>query len=260
MHKACAVLLAALSSTICLSAQSNPGSTTIGPRWNVNNAYLPQYDWLYSRAISPEARYQLLPLYQEADRLLQELSFIRPGLANDVASGVGSPLASEAPSTAEESAAGAGQYGARYRCIDAYSSSLNPTDTTNVDRTKDIVTRLDEIDKQIYDLRQKYGIETISPTPKSPWSVLFQRTKLLTPDEVKKLLVPAAKEAAKPAEPPKLQTFDSWMKARNACKSADPPRRSGCLQSGTSMQKLSCLDAANAALAACMDAVPPISK
>ena len=88
MPRACMVLLVAVSSTICLSAQSNAGGTTIGPRWNPQTANLPHYDWLYAGAIPPEARYQLLPLYQEAEKLLQELYGIRPAMLNEVASGL----------------------------------------------------------------------------------------------------------------------------------------------------------------------------
>jgi hypothetical protein len=49
----------------------------------------------------------------------------------------------------------------------------------NIDRTAEILGRLSELDKEIYNIRQKYGIETIGPAPKSVWSALFQRPKAI---------------------------------------------------------------------------------
>src|ERR1035438_7324106 len=70
-------------------------------------------------SVSPAAKQRLLPLYRQAYRLLQELSRVRlqalsdtlVGLANIGAASLATPTT--ASSTVQESAAVAGQYGAR---------------------------------------------------------------------------------------------------------------------------------------------------
>ena len=69
MSKSSMVLLAVPPLSLLLSAQS---TSTIRPRWDPKTAILPKYDWLYAKSIPAEARSKLMPLYQEADNLLQE--------------------------------------------------------------------------------------------------------------------------------------------------------------------------------------------
>lgn len=197
MSRACRMVLAAYWVALTAWAQIGPRVTTIGPSGNVQARNLPQYAWLYSKSIPPAARDRLFPLYQEADSLLQELSALRPGLMYEVASGLGPLPTSEAPSTVEESAARSGRKDAQYLGVDAFSSAQLAADSTSADRVRSIVERLDIVSETVHDVQQQFGIETIGPAPQSPWSALFQRPKLLSSDEVRKLLLPACSRGFK---------------------------------------------------------------
>jgi hypothetical protein len=175
-------------SVISLSAQSSPSSQpTIGSTWDPKSTLLPRYDWLYANSIAPAARYQLLPLYQKADELFQELSAIEGPVAYDTLSGFLFAPSNAAQRTVQESAGTIQPYNAAL-------SAQQPNETANQNRAEQILKELDSIGQQIYDIRKTYHIETIGPAR----SALAQRPKNLTPDEVKQLLAPALKEAAKP--------------------------------------------------------------
>jgi len=156
---------------------------TIGPTWDPKAAVLPKYDWLYGPSIPPQARYQLLSLYQRADLLSQELYSLGPEEAYDTFSGFLSAPSNDAARTVQESAGAVQPYNA------ALSAQTPGEKTAAQSRAKDIETELDDIARQIYDVRKAYNIETIGPARSS----LFQRPKLLTPEEVTKILMPAAR-------------------------------------------------------------------
>ena len=93
------------ASVISISAQFNPSAQpTISPTWDPKSAILPRYDWLYATSIPAEARYQLLPLYQQADVLSQELHAIQGQVVFDTLSGFLLAPSNEAQRTVQESA------------------------------------------------------------------------------------------------------------------------------------------------------------
>ena len=191
------VLLTAFSSASFLSAQSLPSETTIGPP-----PRSAEFDWLYAKSISPEARQKLLPLYQQEHDLLQELNRLKWPLAQETAAGLfsggaGTVRAVNSPAgvtAVEESAARAGQYGAEYRGANAALTAQKPSKLETlpgVARVREIILEVAKIDEQIAATRRQYSIETMGPA--AP-----QGSKQLSPEEVKKLLALAAQQAAKP--------------------------------------------------------------
>ena len=67
-----------------------------------------------------------------------------------------------------------------------------------------LLLQIDGLEKQISRIQQSYGI---NPSLRSPWSALFPDSRYLTPDEVTKLLMPAAKNAAKQLTPDEAKQF-----------------------------------------------------
>jgi hypothetical protein len=163
-------------------------------------------------SIPAGARLQLLPLYQQEYRLLQELSVVRWQALGDTLGGLASVAGPALTSTGaadvvRNSAANAGQYGATNKGVNAAADAQTPAEMyQSVDRAMKLLVRIGELDKQISTIQQAYGLDPNVKSP-SPWVLFGSRT--LTPAEVKKLLEPAAKDAAKAAGNPKASSSGS---------------------------------------------------
>jgi hypothetical protein len=158
----------------------------------------PQFDL---NSLPIEAKQQLLPLYNHEYTLLQQLNVVKwqalqdtmKGLATAGAAMAVSPTAASA--VAQESAAVAGQAGASFQGTNAALNAQEPAEMyQSVNRAMNLIVRIDGFEKEISRIQKAYNLD---PAIRSPWTDLFPSSKQLTPDEVKKLLAPAATEAAK---------------------------------------------------------------
>jgi hypothetical protein len=158
-------------------------------------------DWLFSPSISPEARAQLLPLYQRELALLNELNFNKWRFLAEHSQQLGAALAGAAASAlpaaatlVEESAARAGQRGAAIRGENAALAAQDlPDEVPSATRGRAIILELDRTRKQIGAIRMKFGIETIGPATFRP--------KELSDENLARIVSSMGSVAAKPITP-----------------------------------------------------------
>jgi hypothetical protein len=187
-----------------LSAQANNGRNA--PQTNTNyqvttsNGTAPSPAppvWLDLSSLPTAARQQLLPLYQQEYALLQQLNAVKWQALQDTFGGLAAVGAATvvAPSAAsgieEDSAARAGQYGAKYQGTNAALDAQSPAEMyQSVTHGMDLITRIDMLEKEISRVRKSFSI---APSANTPWDKRFPGPRKLTPEEVKALLTPAAK-------------------------------------------------------------------
>ena len=150
----------------------------------------PKFDWLYSNAISNEARSQLLPMYIEEDQLETNLDTIKWLAAQETTFNLAVTLAGVPQSGAAGAVSGSasikGSNGqpatpAKYKNpSDVLSASDEPGGPILGD-ARNILNRIQELDEKIAEVQQKYGVTTLGGPPKPV-------TRELTPQEIAKLL------------------------------------------------------------------------
>lgn len=152
------------------------------------------------------AKQRLLPLYKQEYALIKELDGTKWQALFDVLSGLastagGSITSNAAAKSVQESAARAGQYGARYHGVEPATDPLETSPSgpaemhPSVNRGMELLIQIDVLEKQISRVQNAFGID---PTARTPWSALFPGPMWLTPDEVTKLLLSGGRNAAKP--------------------------------------------------------------
>jgi hypothetical protein len=183
---------------ILFCADAAAGQTTISPATGIPN---PEFDWLYSKSIPPEARVQLLPLYRREAALVRELNDVKWRSATDTLGGLASAAAGVARAAnssptnalAEEAAARAGQPDAQFRGTNAALSAQRGVPGAmypSVRRGQEIIGELASLREQIGALRQQYRIVTIGPATVRPAQ--------LSDAAIAKIMADAARRTAEP--------------------------------------------------------------
>jgi len=192
------LILICVGAQINLAAQQSTGDYQVNRSAPTATATLPtQYD-LSSLPEAPRER--LLPLYRQEYGLLQQLREIGLQALSDVLMGIASSVGSATKSAAksvnvtEESAASAGQYGARSGGVSAVGDAKRPRDDyESISRARDLLIRIDSLERQISAVNLLYGI---NPSTRSPWLQSIRGE--LTPAEVQGILQQAVVNSAKP--------------------------------------------------------------
>ena len=174
------------------------------------------------RSASPSAQDALLPLYEREYALLKELSIVRWQALADTLGGLSAiamsaaGIGSEAARVAEESAAKAGTPGAKFKGDDAVGSSIAPAEMyDSVNQAMSLVNQIQSIEEAISRTQKTHGI---LPGARTPWSILFGSSKILTPAEVTKLLDPAAKMVS---VPPACKVYSDAINAQQQTNDGD---------------------------------------
>jgi hypothetical protein len=192
----------------------SPSAATLAAQFDLNT-------------VPAKAREQLLPLYQREYALLEDLNVTKWQALGDVLGGLATAGAAAfaTPTTAsrvaEDSAALAEQYKARFRGADAAQSEQEPAEMPeSVKHGMKLLNQINDVEAEISIVQKSYGLD---PAARSPWSQFAPRR--LTPKEVIALLTPAAKEAAKSVIPPQAPAKES----RQACWNRVQSCSSACL-------------------------------
>jgi hypothetical protein len=147
------------------------------------------------RAQSPAAQQALLPLYQREWGLEQQLNAVKWQALADNLMGLavavgGLTDGSAGARAANNAAARAGTPGTTFKGENAATSAQQTAGTPeSVNTAMYLVNQIGATEDAISRTQNIYGI---SPTARTPWSILFPPSKKLTPAEVTKLLEPAA--------------------------------------------------------------------
>lgn len=173
----------------------------------------PELSWLQSRAIPAAARAKLLPLYQEQQALLRELNYVKWRAATDTIGGLAGALAglaigNAAKSVTDNAAARARQPGAKFRGEDPVLSASEPLDEIpSVARAAELLRRVDQVDRQIAQVRRQYNVTTIGPATLRP--------RELSRSELDKMLAQIAVSAALPVGDPLAFSSNDECKVRS---------------------------------------------
>jgi len=197
-----AIVLTAFGTTLIANTRVTPNPQQSNPNYEVKTSDAatpsPSVVWLDLESLSPAARQKLLPLYEQEYGLLQQLDAIKWQALRDTMGGfftVGAAVVATPPAAnrvAEDSAALAGQFGAKSEGTSAPLAAQSPVEMyASVTRAMDLLTQIGSIEKEILSVRKSFSI---NPSAQTPWDKLFPKSKpkMLTPNEVKNLLTPAA--------------------------------------------------------------------
>jgi hypothetical protein len=164
------------------------------------------------RAQSPAAQQALLPLYQREWGLEQQLNAVKWQALADTLAGLSMAVGgltdgSAGALAANNAAARAGTPGVNFKGENAATNAQQPAETPeSVTTAMYLVNQIGATEDAISRTQKAYGI---SPTARTPWTILFpSSSKTLTPAEVTKLLETAAKASAQtaPAKKPNAQS------------------------------------------------------
>ena len=228
------VLLAALLSTICLSAQPSHTTPTIGPASPTTiGPYSPPKqtgvpDWVYSSRVAPDLRARFEVLYEMLKQRLgyqpstgaKNFQKLADELGDIGASGAIPPVgAPGAPATVPEWVWHLDDSDQIKWLQDRIRQNVKENHLEDIALSEDLVPSL-----------RPARPTTIGPAPPS---------KQLSPDEVNKLLLPAAKDAAKPVDAPRAPSTCSELHAQAVSERAKYRHNQDLLQQAA-MQRIRC--------------------
>jgi hypothetical protein len=173
--------------------QLNKSDSTIVP------SSLPPQVLFDIRSASPAAQQALLPLYEQEWKLEQQLNEVKWQSLADTLGGLSMAVAGAFDNAgrlaANNLAAEAGVPGYRFKGENAATSAQEPAEMPrSVIAGMNLVNQIQTTEEAISRTQKRFGIPA---TARTPWSILFpDNSKALSPDEVVKMLAPAAHPSA----------------------------------------------------------------